>query len=101
MHVRSFSYKSWLCLVSFLITSESPNQTSWLAAKNKVLGKQTEKKDEVFKAAKELIRLKRREKATDFITHVTMAKAYKPFKKFEGECSINIDPRQWAWRSSG
>ena len=68
-----------------LFNSETPNKTSWLSAKNKVLGSKGEKKDEVFKAARELIRLKRKEKATDFITHVTMAKAYKPFKKFEGE----------------
>ena len=68
-----------------LFNSETPNKTSWLTAKNKVLGSKGEKKDEVFKAARELIRLKRKEKATDFITHVTMAKAYKPFKKFEGE----------------
>ena len=64
--------------------SESPRQTSWLAAKNKIMKEKLKKSDQFFGAAKELIRLKRREKANDFVTHVQMAKAYKPFKKFEG-----------------
>ena len=68
----------------FYSHSESPKKTAWLAAKNKVLQSKKEEKDDVFKAAKELMRLKRREKALDFVTHVSMAKSYKPFKRFEG-----------------
>ena len=69
----------------FLTHSESPKKTSWLTAKNKLLKEKPKAGDKVFEAAKELIRLKRKEKATDFVTHVQMAKAYKPFKKFEGK----------------
>ena len=58
-------------------------------AKEKLLKKtESAEKPNMANAAKELIRLKRKEKATDFISHVKMAYNYKPSSVYQGKYQV-------------
>ena len=68
-------------------------------AKEKLLKKtESAEKPNMANAAKELIRLKRKEKATDFISHVKMAFNYKPSSVYQGKYQVLQNSGFFCWR---
>jgi len=69
--------------VPVMFISANPAKTKWLTAKAKILQKGKES-SKLLDTGREIVRLMRREKATEYINQVHLAYQYKGLHKIDG-----------------
>lgn len=70
--------------------SSNPVKTRWLTAKAKITQNVKADSSKFLDTGREIVRLMRREKATEYIEHVKLAYKYKASRKVNGKCAYVV-----------